>query len=102
MPLRVPASSPTSSRATGIGSRADASPLRSIVRAPAESRRSGRSAPAPRSVASSAPTAAAAIAPIATKRRVVASVASISVSVPATTTAPPAAGPRPSSPSGAA
>jgi hypothetical protein len=100
--FRVAASSPTSSSEAGAGSRSEASPLRSIARAPEERRRTGASARRVSSVASRAASAAAASAQPRMMRRVVASVSSMSLVVPATTTAPPAAAPDPSSPSGAA
>ena len=84
------------------GRRSAASPERSIARAPDDSSVSGRSARRVSSVARPAASTAAASAQTATSRRVWSSVRSISVRLPATMTAPPAASPRPSSPSGAA
>ena len=100
--LSVAASSPTSSVAAGEGRRSDASPLRSIARAPEDRRRTGSSARRASNVASSAASAAAISALSAISRRVVSSVSSMSAVVPATTTAPPAAAPPPIAPSGAA
>ena len=79
----------------GSGSRRAASPVRSISRAPVESRRSGRRARRARTVASAAASRAATSEESSTKRRVLSSVSSISVVVPATITAPPRAAPRP-------